>query len=403
MDFEVTYPKKVDENVVISKTPAAKLVSERRAFGSLNSSLNKLIHGDNLTALKALAQDPSVKGSVQLIYIDPPYATEKDYSGKAIWYQESGGLNPELHAYSDRHSGAEYLEFLRQRLILMRELLSDDGTIYVHLNDNMAFAVKIIMDEVFGERQFRNWITRRKCSSKNYTRKQFGNITDYIMCYAASAKDPVWNRPYRRWNEKHAAKEYPRFEKETGRRFKQVPIYAPGERNGSTGKPWRGMMPPEGKHWFTSPENLEKLDEEGKIYWSPNGNPRKKVYLDESDGVPYTDLWMNFRDAHNQNVSVTGYPHEKNQDMLEVIVEASSNEGDLVLDAFSGSGTTLVAAYRLNRRWIGIDSSELAVKVAERRLKEVLEGGSPSLFDEKKPGFEVIEAQEVTAQVASLS
>jgi adenine-specific DNA-methyltransferase len=165
----------------------------------------------------------------------------------------------------------------------------------------------------------------------------------------------------RPWTEATSEKEYQYVEKDTGRRYKRVPVHAPGTRNGETGKPWRGMLPPPGKHWQYTPETLDAMDARGEIYWSGNGNPRRKIYLDESAGIPYQDIWMDFRDAHNQNIKITGYPSEKNPDMLSLIVNASSNEGDIVLDCFAGSGTTLDVASQLQRRWIGIDNSPAAI------------------------------------------
>lgn len=388
MDYSISYPNKSSEQEILTKTPVATF-EEKGVVGK--NPTNMLIQGDNSPILKALSLDPSIKGNVRLVYIDPPYSTQRVFNGKSVWYQEDINIDHDSHAYEDKLSGSEYLEFLRQRLVFLRELLSDDGTIYLHLDDKKAFAIKVIMDEIFGESRFRNWITRRKCSSKNYTKNQFGNISDYIMCYSKSDK-PVWNQPFREWDEDHAKKEFPRVEAKTGRRFKPVPIYAQGVRNGETGQPWRGMMPPKGKHWFTSPGNLEKLDQEGKIYWSPSGNPRKKVYLDESLGLAYTDMWMDFRDAHNQNISITGYPTEKNLEMLKMIIQASSNEGDLVLDCFSGSGTTLEAAHKLNRRWIGIDSSELAIETATKRLRNALELDATPLFGYDRPGFTILDS-----------
>lgn len=389
MDYQITYPGKMSVAKILERTPVAML-SETQTIG--NAGFNRLILGDNLPILQNLRHDLQVKGKVRLVYIDPPYSTQRIFGGKSVWYQHNVKVEHQELAYHDTLSGAEYLEFIRQRLILIRELMSDDGTIYVHLDDKMAFPIKVMMDEIFGESHFRNWITRRKCSSKNYTRNQFGNITDYLLCYS-KGDEPIWNRPFGRWSDQHAAVEYPKIERETGRRYKLVPIYAHGKRNGDTGQPWRGMLPPKGKHWFTSPENLDKLEAEGRIYWSPTGNPRKKVYLDESPGVPYSDLWLNFRDAHNQNVSVTGYPTEKNLDMLKLIVAASSNEGDIILDCFAGSGTTLVAAQQLHRRWIGIDSSPLALSVSIERLgAEVSAGPDLPLFAGPSQGFSVMKA-----------
>ena len=140
-------------------------------------------------------------------------------------------------------------------------------------------------------------------------------------------------------------------------RYKLVPVHAPGTRNGETGKPWRDRMPPPGKHWQFKPSKLDELDAAGDIHWSRNGNPRRKVYLPENKKVALTDYWEKFRDAHHQSICITGYPTEKNLQMLKTIVSASSTEGDIVIDPFCGSASTLHAANELNRKWIGIDNS----------------------------------------------
>jgi len=225
------------------------------------------------------------------------------------------------------------------------------------------------MDEVFGRANFRNWITRKKCNPKNYTRKTYGNISDYILFYTKSG-NYVWNRPAQEWSEETAHKEYQYVEEETGRRYKKVPIHAPGVRNGETGKSWRGMLPPPGKHWQFTPQTLDEMDARGEIYWSPTGNPRRKIYLDNSAGVPVQDIWLDFKDAHNQNIKITGYPTEKNPDLLALIVRASSNKGDIVLDCFSGSGTTLEVASHLRRQWIGIDNSPEAIRTTLYRFAQ---------------------------------
>ncbi len=317
---------------------------------------NQLFHGDNLVVLRSLLDDPRICGKVQLVYIDPPYASGGVFESR----------NGE-HAYIDQTYGAKYLEFLRQRLIILRELMDSEGSIYLHLDDKMSFAVKIIMDEVFGPSNYRNWITRKKSNRKNFTRKQYGNISDYILFYTKS-ENYIWNRPYESWTEEWAAREYQYYEEGSGRRFKKVPVHAPGVRNGETGKPWRGKMPPPGKHWQFPPKVLDEMDDRGEIYWSPTGNPRRKLYFDQSEGVAVQDIWLDLRDAHNQMIEVTGYPTEKPIDLLRRIVLASSNPGDLVLDCFAGSGTTLVAAEELGRRWIGIDSGLEAISTTVKRL-----------------------------------
>ena len=352
----LTYSGKSSAEQVLLDTLPADLVEIWRGAGSAN----RLYFGDNLAVLARLLQDPAVCGKVTLIYIDPPFATNKIYKSRQ-----------QADAYSDTFVGARYIEFLRRRLILLHKLLAEDGSIYVHLDQTMVFHIKIVMDEIFGPQNFVNLITRKKCNPKNYTRKTYGNISDHILYYAKS-DPPTWNRAYIPWSDERAASEYPYVEKSTGRRYKKVPIHAPGTRNGATGQPWRGMQPPPGKHWQYPPKKLEALDGRGEIYWSPNGNPRRKVYLDQSSGIPVQDIWLDVKDAHNQMVRITGYPTEKNPDLLTRIVQASSNPGDLVLDCFAGSGTTLAVASQSGRRWIGIDNSSEAIATILKRFTQGL-------------------------------
>jgi adenine-specific DNA-methyltransferase len=351
LDVTLAYAGKKPEATILQTEPASL-----QLIWQGPSPDNRLYYGDNLPVLAALLNDRSVCGQVRLIYIDPPYATKSIFQSRAL-----------NDAYPDLLSGAHYLKFIRERLIVLRELLAVDGSIYVHLDDNMAFQVKVVMDEVFGRGNFRNWITRKKCNPKNYTRKTYGNISDYILFYTKS-KDYVWNRAVDTWTDEHAQREYTYVEEHTGRKYKRVPIHAPGERNGETGKPWRGMNPPPGKHWQYTPATLDEMEARGEIYWSPNGNPRRKIYLDESQGIPAQDIWLDFRDAHNQNIEITGYPTEKNPALIRRIVEASSNSGDLVLDCFSGSGTTLEVAANLGRKWIGMDNSLEAIATMLKRF-----------------------------------
>lgn len=320
------------------------------------ASPNRLYYGDNLPLLAALLNDSTVRGKVKLVYIDPPFATNSVFHSRS-----------QRDAYQDLLVGASFVEFIRKRLILLRELLAEDGSIYVHLDDNMAFYIKVALDEVFGAQNFRNWITRRKCSHKNYTKKTYGNIADYLLFYTKSDQY-VWNRPLEEWTAERASKEYTYTEEGTGRRYKKVPIHAPGTRNGETGQPWRGMSPPPGKHWQYTPKTLDEMDARGEIYWSASGNPRRKIYLDNSEGVPVQDIWYDFRDTRNQNIHTTGYPTEKNPQLLERIIGASSNPGDLVLDCFSGSGTTLAVAAMLGRCWIGMDRSNEAITATLQRF-----------------------------------
>lgn len=354
--ISIVYDGKISPADVLAQT-----YSDFSVCSTINSGTdNQFFFGDNLNALLYLLNN-GYKSKISLIYIDPPFATSANFLNR----------NQE-HAYSDFLCGGEYVEFLRERLIVMRELLSDKGSIYLHLDGNMAFTMKLIMDEIFGERNFRAFITRKKCSTKNYTKSSFGNISDYIMFYSKT-DSYIWNRPYDPWDYDKMIEQYPYIDEKTGRRYKKVPIHAPGIRNGETGKEWHGKLPPKGKHWQYLPDKLDKMDAAGEIYWSPTGNPRRKVFCDPKKGVPIQNIWLNYRDSINQAQMTTGYPTEKNYDMLKMIVSASSNPGDIVLDCFAGSGTTLGAAFELDRHWIGVDNGIESIKAILKRFVSGLE------------------------------
>ena len=355
-DAVVSYPGKAEPDQILAVRGKPLMCLQGDASRIADASI---CFGENLEVLRSLRDRQDVRGHVQLVYIDPPYATETSF--------QTRGLE---HAYDDVLTGPGYLEFLRERIVLMHDLLKDGGAFYVHLDDKTVFHAKVLVDEIFGSSSFRNMITRKKCNPKNYTKRQYGNVSDYILYYVKGAGE-VWNRPFEAWTTDRA-REYSYIELETGRRYMKVPVHAPGIRNGETGLEWRGKRPPPGKHWQYTPTRLDEMDARGEIVWSANGNPRRKVYLDDSAGVPVQDIWLDFRDAHNQNVRISGYPTEKPEALLHRIMTASTNEGDLVLDAFAGSGTTLAVAASLNRKWIGIDNSTQALTTMINRFERGL-------------------------------
>lgn len=318
---------------------------------------NCFVLDDNFFVLNELI---SQGRKVTLFYLDPPYGTGFDFQSREL-----------EHAYQDSMGQAAYVEFMRRRLILMRECMTDDGSIYVHIGHQMLGHLKVIMDEIFGTENFRNLITRRKCSSKNFTSKQFANTNDFILFYTKK-RSYKWNQPTIEAEDEWVLKEYPKMDA-FGRRYKLVPIHAPGIRNGETGQSWRNMMPPPGKHWQYTPSKLEELDRQGDIHWSKNGNPRRKVYWSSEKRRTLSDYWDQYRDAHHQSIKITGYPTEKNFEMIKMIVGASSEVGDLVVDPFCGSGTTLQAAQALDRRFIGVDASFTAAKATLRRMRHGVE------------------------------
>ena len=320
---------------------------------------NYLIHGDNLSILKTLLFKYNVK--VDLIYIDPPFSTNNIFRiGKNRANTISFNKEDEI-AYSDKLKGEDFIEFLRERLILAKEILSDNGSIYLHIDYKIGHYVKIIMDEIFGIDNFRNDITRIKCNPKNFDRCAYGNVKDLILFYSKS-KNIIWNNPTTEYTNTDIERLFPKIDK-NGRRYTTIPLHAPGEtKNGATSQEFKGIKPPSGRHWRCSPKELEELDKKGKIEWSKNGVPRKIVYADEKEGKKMQDIWE-FKDPQYPS-----YPTEKNFDLLKNIILASSNENSYVLDFFCGSGTTLLAANQLGRNWIGIDISSTAIKIAQEKL-----------------------------------
>jgi adenine-specific DNA-methyltransferase len=358
-----------------SKDPSEAALQE-----VISISESKLIKGENLKVMQMLLEDYSLRGKVDLVYIDPPFATNTIFRGNE---QRTGHVSSSLHdeiAYSDRLLGSKYVDFLRERLLLIKALMSNRGSIYLHIDYKIGHYVKVMMDEVFGINNFRNDITRIKCNPKNFQRKAYGNIKDMILFYTKT-DNYIWHEP----KHKRAKNELQRLfaKRDTkGRYYTTTPLHAPGETtNGNTGKVWKGMMPPKGRHWRYDPKVLDELDAQGLIQWSSTGNPRKIVYADEMPYKKLQDIWE-FKDPQRPS-----YPTEKNIDMIKTIISASSNEGSLVFDCFSGSGGTLIAAEDLNRNWIGIDNSDLAIKTALKRLntrqKSLFVGSDFTLEDQQ--------------------
>lgn len=380
--MELIYPGKKSAKEILDLGSTAH-------FSIPYSQNNSLINGNNLEVLSILLHEYKMYGKVDLIYIDPPFATNGTFTiGKDRTSTISGSSEDDI-AYTDTLVGEEFLEFLRERLILARELLSEQGSIYLHIDYKIGHYVKIIMDEVFGSENFRNDITRIKCNPKNFSRKAYGNIKDLILFYSKS-KNPIWNEPYVPYSEEDIVKLYKKID-ENGRAYTTVPLHAPGEtKDGVTGGEFKGIKPPKGRHWRTSPAELEKLDKQGLIEWSINGVPRRKIFASEQKGKKMQDIW-DFKDYQ-----YPVYPTEKNLDLLKHIVKTSSNENSIVMDFFCGSGTTLCAAQELGRKWIGIDQSEQAIKIAKKRLSEI----QNSLFSENKFDYIVLEENYVEEKIA---
>lgn len=353
MICELKYPSKPSERHVLSQTESA-------LFDTFGISSKKLIRGDNLHVLQFLRKN-GYAGNIDLIYIDPPFATKNVFTVGNERTRTMSRRDLDTIAYSDTMVGIEYLEFIRKRLIFAKELLSEHGSIYLHIDYKIGHYIKILMDEVFGEKNFRNDISRIKCNPKNFSRNAFGNIKDMVLFYS-KGDNPIWNEPRLAFSSEELERLYKKKD-EKGRAYTTIPLHAPGEtKNGLTAQAFHGLLPPVGRHWRCPPAELEDLDRKGLIEWSKTGVPRKIIYADSQTGKKIQDIWE-YKDSQNPS-----YPTEKNLKMLHMIVSASSLPESTVLDFFCGSGTTLVAAQELGRNWIGIDNSEAAISTVKRRL-----------------------------------
>ncbi len=343
---------------------------------------NLLIKGDNIQGLNYLLKFKKLKNKIDLVYIDPPFATGGNFTitkdrASTISNSKDGDI-----AYSDKLLGNDFVDFLRERLVLIKELLSEKASIYLHTDYKIGHYVKIMMDEVFGIKNFKNDLTRIKCNPKNFNRIGYGNVKDLVLFYTKSSK-PIWNEPREKYTKKELEKLFPKTDKK-GRRYTTVPIHAPGEtKNGKSNQPFKGISPPKGRHWRTDVETLEQWDKDGLIEWSSTGNPRKKIFADEREGKRVQDIWE-YKDPQYPS-----YPTEKNANLLDLIIRTSSNKDSIVLDCFCGSGTALKSAHIRGRNWIGIDQSEYAINSAIEKLETIEE----DLFI-KKPDYEFIELED---------
>jgi DNA modification methylase len=335
---------------------------------------NKLIWGDNLLVMSSLLQQ--FAGKIDLIYIDPPFATGADFSF-TVEIGESGTEVTkeqsiiEEKAYRDTWgSGADsYLSMMYSRLQLMHQLLSAQGSIYVHLDYRMASYIRCIMDEVFGPSNFRNEIIWQKCNSKNYTQSSYSNIHDTLLFYTKS-QDYHFADVFDDHDPDYVERSYRHMEPD-GRRYRLLPVHAPGIRNGATGGLWHGEKPLAGNHWRFHPNTLDDMFNSGLIVKSENGIYAYKKYLDDSDGVRAGTIWLDAKQLPpSERVD---YSTQKPEAILSRIMEASSRSGDLIADFFCGSGTTLAVAEKLGRRWVGADLGRFAIHTTRKRLLGVPE------------------------------
>ncbi len=329
---------------------------------------NKLIWGDNKLILSSLKNGPmreeiEKQGGIKLIYIDPPFDVGADFSMDIEIGGDTFTKKPNILeeiAYRDTWGkGADsFIAMIYERLILMRDLLAEDGSIYVHCDWRVNSFIRLVLDEVFGSTRFVNEISWKCSSAHSNTVKKY-DVTNQVIYFYTKSENFIWNLQYGEYDEDYI-EQYYRYKDEDGRRFKSTDL---------TGRAnpifeWRGVKRP----WAYAKKTLDELESQGKIFWTKNGIPRLKQYLDEMPGTALQTIWTDINPVRSWFSETAGYPTQKPEALLERIIKASSNEGDLVADFFCGSGTTAAVAEKLGRKWICTDLGKFAIHTTRKRM-----------------------------------
>lgn len=364
---------------------------------------NKLYFGDNLDIMRQQIADESV----DLIYLDPPFNSKATYN---VLFAEKNGTQSaaQIAAFEDtwhwdmnteatyhqivtdsprkvadlvqalrtalgQNDMMAYLVMMAIRLVEMYRVLKSTGSLYLHCDPTASHYLKIVLDTVFGPERFLNEICWKRTTAHADARqgsRHFGRIHDVILRYVKT-DDFTWNQQYTPYDKDYLDTYY-KYVDENGRRYWRDNLTA-AKPGGDTRYEWKGRLPPPNRYWAFSKANMERLEAEGRIVYSSTGVPMYKRYLDEMPGKPVQDMWDDIRGLGglgSKKEERLGYPTQKPETLLERTILCSSNEGDLVLDPFCGCGTTITVAERLNRRWIGIDVTHLAITLMKHRLED---------------------------------
>src|SRR6266487_6164165 len=365
---------------------------------------NTLFYGDNLFILRE--HIPSE--SVDLIYLDPPFNSSRNYN---VLFKDEHGTDSEAqitafedtwhwniaaeHTYTELLTEAPdhvakmteslrdfigtnqmmaYLVMMAARLVELHRVLKPTGSIYLHCDPTASHYLKIILDTIFGVDNYRNEIIWKRSHGHN-SANRYGANHDTLLFYGKTV-NITWNSIYQSYDPKYIEKHYSHVDAD-GRRYKHENPTGAGISKGVTGQTWRGINPTaKGRHWARTPAELEKLDAQGLIYW-PNKEgawPYIKEYLDERKGIPAQEIWTDIDPINMIAAERLGYPTQKPLALLERIIQASSNTGDIVLDPFCGCGTAIAAAQKLGRKWIGIDITHLSIALQKYRLEHMFPG-----------------------------
>jgi site-specific DNA-methyltransferase (adenine-specific) len=367
-----------------------------RPYRMGNMKTNVLYYGDNLDILRKYIPDESV----DLIYLDPPFNSKKDYN---ILFKETSGLESEaqIHAFTDSwhwsqsaqdtyqqlittapmkvgklidslHSAIgqndvmAYLVMMTIRLLELHRVLKPTGSLYLHCDPSASHYLKIVMDQIFGPVNFRNEIVWRRTNAKGQAFTRFASNHDIILRYSKSEK-ATWNPQYIEHNPEYLEKFYRYIEPETGRQYRLADLTNPNKNRPNLTYEFLGIT----RVWRWTKERMMEAYKNGLIVQnSPGKVPALKRYLDEQEGNAIDDIWTDILPVQAQAAERLGYETQKPLPLLERIIQASSNEGDIVLDPFCGCGTAVVASQKLNRKWVGIDVTHLAINLMRTRLKD---------------------------------
>jgi len=366
---------------------------------------NTLFYGDNLVILRE--HIPSE--SVDLIYLDPPFNSSRNYN---VLFKDEHGTESQaqIEAFEDtwhwnleaEHTYTEllteapdhvakmieslrdfiggnqmmaYLVMMAARLVELHRVLKPTGSLYLHCDPTASHYLRIILDTIFEPQNFRSEIIWKRSSAHSDTkqgRKLHGHIHDVIFFYTKT-DNWTWNPLYTDYDPEYIEDFYRHIEEGTGRRYRLSDLTA-AKPGGDTSYEWKGVRPYKGRYWAYSKENMEQFDREGRLYYSKTGMPAYKRYLDEMPGVPLQDVWTDVRPIGASAAERLGYPTQKPEELLERIIQSSSNPGDVILDPFCGCGTAIVAAQKQERKWIGIDITHLSIALQKYRLEAMFPG-----------------------------
>lgn len=357
-------------------------------FKKIQPKTNTIYRGDNLEIMRAMPD-----GFVDLCYIDPPFFTQRDY--KNIWGDKESVLDWESakldgffdtkdffekHVQNGEKGLKAYLEWLRPRIFEIHRILKDDGVFFLHLDYHAVHYAKIICDDIFKYKNFRNEIIwKRTVGGSNTSKNQFGNTSDTILFYSKSNK---WHfeMQYEEYDESYIKSHYSNID-ENGRHYQLDNLTAPNH-NPNTIYEYKGYKPPK-NGWRWTLEKMKEMDKKGYVHFPDDKTKRLRQirYLDEQPGVPLSNLWIDIPPVNSQAKEDTGWPTQKPVALLERIIKSASKEGDLIFDCFAGCGTSMHAAHKLKRKWVGIDLSPRAMQVNKKRLEEL--NAKVTIVDEK--------------------